>query len=342
MSSSRVYADEKDINQKKIFLENFNQKLQKEESELTKNNILLKSNNKSSKSSKKDSQLVNDKKISINLLKGNFSKESTIINEKKQYVKFEYSLSEDDNSISSENKNTNINEKKNSTEKNIFPLKKKKTTLSDIRKKNIIDSRENSMNKENYLDFNLVKNCFADLKCSSPIHKYLPYCYKNDEKYKMKLFKFIKDGKFENSRSLGGKYFCYLNNELKFNKNIIKKDSFINDNDYFINRKIKKIYSSKKFYTSEKIFYKTKIVNGETINDNNNKIKFEIFFDRDIGFIKKWQKNLKETDMDDDVESDNETLVYAYNKVYEDIEEGIENFTRNRFKLRNVKYLKSC
>ena len=44
--------------------------------------------------------------------------------------------------------------------------------------------------------------------------------------------------------------------------------------------------------------------------------------------------------MDDDVESDNETLKYAFDKVFEDIDEGIDNFTRNKFKLRNLKYLK--
>ena len=84
---------------------------------------------------------------------------------------------------------------------------------------------------------------------------------------------------------------------------------------------------------SEKLFFKTKIINGCNINDKKNIVKFGIFFDRDIGFNKKWQKKLKESDMDDDVESDNETLKNIF-------DEGIDNFTRNKCKLRNFKYLK--
>ena len=91
---------------------------------------------------------------------------------------------------------------------------------------------------------------------------------------------------------------------------------------------------------SEKLFFKTKIINGCNINDKKNIVKFGIFFDRDIGFNKKWQKKLKESDMDDDVESDNETLKYAFDRVFEDIDEGIYSFTRNKCKLRNFKYLK--
>ena len=81
------------------------------------------------------------------------------------------------------------------------------------------------------------------------------------------------------------------------------------------------------------MFFKTKIINGCNINDKKNTVKFGIFVDGDIGFNKKWQKNLKVTDMDDDVESDIETLKYAF-------DECIDNFTRNKFKLRNLKYLK--
>ena len=241
MSSSRVFADgNTNINQKKIFLENLNKKLINDESQSTQKKSFIKLNNSSSKSSKKNSKLINGKIIAFNNLKGKFSEESKISNEKKEYVKFEYSLSEDQSSISSEIKN--INENKNSSEKITFPFVKKKTTLSDIRKANLYDSKGNSSYKLNYQDFNLVYNCFAEFKCSSPIHKFLPYCYKDDENYKIRLCQFIKDGKFENSRSLGGKYFDYIKNEVKFNKNVIKRDSFINDNDYFINNRKKKIF----------------------------------------------------------------------------------------------------
>ena len=339
MSSSRVFADgNTNINQKKIFLENLNKKLINDESQSTQKKSFIKLNNSSSISSKKNSKLINGKIITFNNLRGKFSEESKISNEKKEYVKFEYSLSEDQSSISSEIKN--INENKNSSEKITFPFIKKKTTLSDIRKANLYDSKGNSSYKLNYQDFNLVYNCFAEFKCSTPIHKFLPYCYKDDENYKIRLCQFIKDGKFENSRSLGGKYFDYIKNEVKFNKNVIKRDSFINDNDYFINKRKKKIFSSNKVYISEKLFFKTKIINGCNINDKKNIVKFGIFFDRDIGFNKKWQKKLKETDMDDDVESDNETLKYAFDRVFEDIDEGIDSFTRNKCKLRNFKYLK--
>ena len=63
--------------------------------------------------------------ITFNNLRGKFSEESKISNEKKEYVKFEYSLSEDQSSISSEIKN--INENKNSSEKTTFPFIKCQT-----------------------------------------------------------------------------------------------------------------------------------------------------------------------------------------------------------------------
>ncbi len=343
MSSSRVYADENcEMNQKKIFLDNINRKLIKKESENTTQKTNLKAKLSSYTKSKDNSELKTEKTTSKNDLKENLSQESICKNEKKDFVKFEYLVSEDSDSSSSQiNKNSHLSENITSTEKSIIPFRKKKITLSNIRKKKI-NSKDNFQNNKdcNYKDYNLVKNCYADLKSTSPIHRFLPYCYKNDEKYKMRLFKFIKEGKFENSRSATGKYFHFLNNEMKFNKNIIKKNSFITENDYFINKKIKKILSTKKIYISERIFYNTIIKNGHTLTDKNNPIKFEIFFDRDIGFEKKWQKDLKENDMDDDVASDDETLKYANDKIYEDIEEGIENYTHNHFRLRNLKYMK--
>jgi len=344
MSSSRIYADENcEMNQKKIFLDNLNRKLIKKESENTTQKTNIKPKISSNNTSKDNSVIKTVKSNTIKQLKENFSDKSIIQNEKKDYIKFEYLLSEDSDSSSLENNhNSKLSENKSSTEKSIIPFKKKKITLSNIRNKIPINSKDNfKYNKEEYYkDYNLIKNCYSDLKCSSPIHQFLPYCYKNDEKYKIRLFKFIKDGKFENSRSATGKYFHFLNNELKFNKNIINKNYFITENDYFINKKKKKIFSTKKIFISERIFYNTKIINGHTLSDKKNPIKFGIFFDRDIGFEKKWQKDLKETDMDDDVESDDETLKYANDKIYEDIEEGIENYTHNHFRLRNLKYIK--
>ena len=344
MSSSRVYADENcDMNQKKIFLDNLNRRLIKKESKNTTQKTNIKPKKSSKTTSKDNSYLKSEKSTSIKDGNVNDSKESISQNEKKDYIKFEYLLSEDSDSSSSENKkNSKISENKTSTEKSIIPFRKKKITLSNIRKNNPMNSKDTFQNNKevNYKDYNLIKNCYADLKSSSPIHQFLPYCYKNDEKYKMRLFKFIKDGKFENSRSTSGKYFHFLNDEMKFNKNIIKKNSFITEKDYFKNKKIKKIFSTKKIFISERIFYNTIIINGQTLIDKNNPIKFEIFFDRDIGFEKKWQKDLKETDMDDDVASDDDTLKYASDKIYEDIEEGIENYTRSRFRLRNLKYIK--
>ena len=128
MSSSRVYVDENaDMNQKKIFLDNLNRRLIKKESENTTQKTNIKPKKISKTTSKDNSYLKSEKSTSIKDVNVNDSKESIYHNAKKDYVKFEYLLSEDSDSSSSENKKkSQLSEKITSTEKSIIPFRKKK------------------------------------------------------------------------------------------------------------------------------------------------------------------------------------------------------------------------
>ncbi len=329
MKNCMVYIeDDNDFTQKNIIVDKINKKL-------------IKCKDKNLKNSKymHNTKNKNKKFISGNKIKLRFPKESNINDKENIDNNINNSYSSNDQTkdekqnLSTQNKTSNKENEKNSSEKSIKFLKDDKINYSED-KEDINDCLNKKIPYNNYKEYNLVKNSFAKLKCSTPIHEFLPYYYKNNEQYKAKLFEFIKDSKKCQEKK-------EFNKEISVNKTFFKNHSSIIDEESSLRKKFKKIYSPKKLFVSETKFYKTKIINGINKILLNKSKKFDIFFDKDIGFDKKWQKPLEETNKEDDaVESDDETIKKAVKNVYKDIEEGKYDLINHNISLKNSRFLK--
>ena len=184
---------------------------------------------------------------------------------------------------------------------------------------------------KSYNNYGLIKNKKI---LNTPINKYLPYYKINDENYKAKIFQFYKKDIFSHSRSLNSKFYEYNNNiGTFFNNNDILNPNF---NFNFFSNKKRKLISTQKIYKGYKPFYFTKIYKGENIEIYNNPIYFPYYYDNDIGFNLVWQKEITETEIDDDVETDEEVLYYSERKIRNDLKEGIQKFKENYLCLKNI------
>ena len=187
---------------------------------------------------------------------------------------------------------------------------------------------------KSYQKFNLMINPnykYTHHFTSSPIHKFLPYCKKNDESYKQNLINYIRKGNpiiSNGTRSVSGIYAKYANsntNEMPYS----------GDNYFFLFNKRKKIYSTKKIFAVEKNLYSYKLIDGQIYVDFRHPKKFKFFFDNDIGFDKSWQSPLITANGDDDVETDDEVLGMAQEKCREDLDEGITSWNKSNRMCRN-------
>ena len=166
---------------------------------------------------------------------------------------------------------------------------------------------------------------------SSPIHKYLPYCKKDDQTYKKKLIKYIRAEAptlIEGAKSTGGVFAKYIKN--------ISNDKKKEDDIYFsLLKKKKKIYSTKKIFAVEKNLYNYYLIDGKNRVDYAHPVKFRFFFDNDIGFNHSWQSPLIVANGDDDVETDDEVLGMAEEKCMDDLVEGINTWNKSARLCRN-------
>ena len=200
----------------------------------------------------------------------------------------------------------------------------KKTLNKNSKKSNLNDSSESFDEEYDYLKFNLHKN--LESKPSSPSkinHEFLPEKYKNNEKYKINLFKYLRNPSISNNKTLSCKYALYKKQCEKFDGNITKN----NLNEYFILKKKIKIFSCMKDYLSEHSF----------CDNNGNYNYFYFYSDNDIGFSSKWQKPLHIASMDDDVESDDQQIKYAKKHCKKELISAIQLFTKNKNFSRNYK-----
>jgi hypothetical protein len=105
-----------------------------------------------------------------------------------------------------------------------------KKTINKIN--NLNNSKENC--NEDYLKYNLHKNLDSKPSSYSKIlHEYLPEKYKNNEKYKLNLFKYLRKPSISNNKSLSCKNALYKEYLEKFDGNITKN----NINEYYIIKK---------------------------------------------------------------------------------------------------------
>ena len=239
-------------------------------------------------------------------------------------------------SISKEN-NSLINYGKN---KCIYPMKfvmRHQKKLIKEESQNVKSNIDNEF--KTYKKFNLMINPsykYNKKYISSPIHKYLPYCKKDDEKYKKNLISYIRneaptlDG---GAKSVSCIYAKYMRN----NENEKPKEDDIPF--YFIKKK-KKIFSTKKIYAAEKSLYSYSLINGKNQIDYEHPKKFRFYFDNDIGFNDSWQSPLIIANGDDDVETDDEVLSMAEEKCMEDLVEGINAWNKSSRLCRNFVLVK--
>ena len=234
------------------------------------------------------------------------------------------SLSKDNNSLLNYGKKSSV-----------YPMKfmkhhKKKLMKEESQK--FVQSTENEM--KTYKKYNLMINPsykYNNRYISSPIHKFLPYCKKNDEHYKKNLISYIRNrvpGLDSGAKSVSGPFANYAGN----NNNEKPKD---NDYYFFLLKRKKKIYSTKKVFAAEKDLYNYCLINGRNRVDYSHPKKFKFFFDNDIGFDHSWQSPLIVANGDDDVETDDEVLNMAKEKCMDDLIEGINTWNKSSRLCRN-------
>ena len=267
------------------------------------NNILGLNDSISSDTSQIDNSLFNNKKITQN--------------------------SKDINSLFNYGKNEDINPMK-------F-LKHHQKKYKEYKEKNLKVSQIIDNGMKTYKKFNLMLNPSYkyNRRISSPIHKYLPYCKKNDEKYKKNLILYLKNNNpsFTGAKSVSCPFALYSEN----NYNEKPKED---DLQFFVLRKKKKIYSTKKIFVAEKDLYTYSLINGKNRIDYQHPKKFRFFFDSDIGFDHSWQSPLIVANGDDDVETDDEVLNMAEEKCMDDLVEGINTWNKSSRLCRNYNLVK--
>ena len=216
----------------------------------------------------------------------------------------------------------------------IYPMKfikhHKKKYLKELSQES---KRESKSERKTYKKFDLMVNPsykYNKKFISSPIHKYLPYCKKDDEVYKKNLIRYIRDeapNLLGGAKSVGGIFAKYVKN----NENKNKED----ENNFYLLKKQKKIYSTKKIFAVEKNLYNYSLIDGKNRVDYSHPRKFNFYFDRDIGFNQSWQSPLIIANGDDDVETDDEVLGMAEEKCMDDLVEGINTWHKSSRLCRN-------
>ena len=216
----------------------------------------------------------------------------------------------------------------------IYPMKfikhHKKKYLKELSQES---KRESKSERKTYKKFDLMVNPsykYNKKFISSPIHKYLPYCKKDDEVYKKNLIRYIRTeapNLLGGAKSVGGFFAKYVKNNEKKNKE--------DENNFYLLKKQKKIYSTKKIFAVEKNLYNYSLIDGKNRVDYSHPRKFNFYFDRDIGFNQSWQSPLIIANGDDDVETDDEVLGMAEEKCMDDLVEGINTWHKSSRLCRN-------
>ena len=219
--------------------------------------------------------------------------------------------------------------------KYVYPMKFIKHHKKKLSRNESQDTRKESKSeKKTYKKFNLMINPsykYNKKFISSPIHKYLPYCKKDDESYKKNLINYIRteapnlSGGAKSTSGIYAKYIKSNENEKR------KKDELF----FYLLKKKKKIYSTEKIFAVEKNLYNYCLIDGKNRVDYSHPRKFRFYFDVDIGFNHSWQSPLIVANGDDDVETDDEVLGMAEEKCMDDLVEGINTWNKSSRLCRN-------
>ena len=185
---------------------------------------------------------------------------------------------------------------------------------------NNYDNNEVDIGSLNYLDFHLHQNINKSSKNSSfnndnHFHIYLPRKYKDDEDYKFRLCKYLK---------------CQTEKNYSYLLPRIKTKDFSPKKHLSKIPKMKKVFSVKKKDVNKIIFF----------GDEGEKA-FNFYKDENIGIDKNWQLSNFYKNFDNDVESDEEQIEKAKNKMLNDLKLGIVRWSQNKNSCFNHKLLNS-
>lgn len=178
----------------------------------------------------------------------------------------------------------------------------------------------NNQDSLNYLDFHLHQNINKSSKNNpsngdNHYHIYLPKKYKDDEEYKARLYQYLRLEK--------EKCYSHLIKGIK-TKNISPKANLSKI------PKVKKLCSVKKNDPNKIRFF-----------DNKEEKGFNLYKDDIIGIDKNWQLSSLYKSYDNDVESDEEQIEKAKNKMLDDLKIGIVRWSQNKNNCFNYKMLTS-
>lgn len=135
-------------------------------------------------------------------------------------------------------------------------------------------------------------------------HEYIPPELRNDENYKTILCKkLLKHPRFKTNKTFSKQDFVSLD----------EKESLNHDYTYLTKRR--KISCVKILYSGR----------FELKTPDNKRSCFNFYRDEDIGINEEWQEFIIETNLDEDVETDEEMLVKLNEVVYDDLLQGIQD-----------------
>jgi hypothetical protein len=200
----------------------------------------------------------------------------------------------------------------------------------------IADPHKGEQNEEEYKKFGLILN--TDISLTTPFNKFLPKKLKNDDVYKQKLISYLRKPTHSDNKTDTCKFVRYRKfSDLYGTYKIFKLDGNVTKFCNIFNMKRRKISSEKKIYEAELPFEPNTL--SEKISGCPNQY-FKFYWDRDIGFSKTWQRPIKSSEMDDDVETDTDQLSTAGRHVFKEIGEGIKVYSKNPKNVRNITLLK--
>jgi hypothetical protein len=188
-----------------------------------------------------------------------------------------------------------------------------------------------------FKNFGLKLNSQSDT-FSSPSHAshpYLPMKYKNDERYKKKLINFLRGPQGEAIKTETQKF----NLKRKFSQAFDGNLSKFCEN---FGGQLRKVNSEKKIFESHIAFYDNRALQKleKTQMKPISPQYFKYYYDKQIGFSAKWQHQLKNSDMDDDVETDEDQLRAADRHTSRELGDGIRYYLKNKNNVRNINLLK--
>jgi len=213
-------------------------------------------------------------------------------------------------------------------------------TYSSLSKTKTTKYKKSSLRK---YDLEERKTPFCLISKTKMTHKLLPLRLKNNSKYKKRLFSFFRRNKPQKYKTDSCRHFNYLKNSflcqgnMKRLKDLKKeedgkeesnKNSFMHFSPTLtkLGESVQKEFIRKKCLTSVSKF-STK--NDSKLKEHvlfdyitNQPVVFYLHYDDEIGFNEHWQSQLKQTEMDDDIMTDNEQLQAAGRHIRKEVRES--------------------